>query len=112
MESGVEFIGPSAKVTMSAETSNSVRDLVSDSLDMKEEQQLTLSCTSGGPDTVVSLYRWKVYGTRPADGASITVHDDSYRCRYNLNSNTPPACPPTKCADAECTRCTDNSWIK
>ena len=35
MESGVEFIGPSAKVAMSAETSKSVRDLVSDSLEMK-----------------------------------------------------------------------------
>jgi len=58
MESGFEFEGVSAKVSMSAETSKSERNLVSSSLALSKEVTLEIECINQDRNTVVALYRW------------------------------------------------------
>ena len=97
-ETGFIFEGSSVSSTISHEASKTVGEV----LEHSESISCQASCENPRKEQVV-LFQWKTISENvDGPGNLASVNTCQYICRYGVDAQSPPKCPPQACKDGPC----------
>lgn len=104
-EASFSFMGASAKVTMGYEKATTESETMKTSYSFDEQVKWQTTCTAND-NQGTALYQWMIQ-TGDRKDAVFTMKTV---CKSGDNDSMdwlePPACPPSECANADCSQCT------